>query len=59
MCIFINIYMYVYIYTYIIHTQCILEPGGTTDGLKMVQDFLQRDLDPDAFLVSCGLLPSK
>ena len=24
-----------------------------------VQDILQRDLDPDAFLISCGLLPSK
>ena len=23
-----------------------------------VQDFLQRDLDPDAFRISCGLLPS-
>mmetsp|Transcript_34523 Transcript_34523/g.67573 ORF Transcript_34523/g.67573 Transcript_34523/m.67573 type:complete len:675 (+) Transcript_34523:73-2097(+) len=34
---------------------CILEPGGTVDGDVMVKNFLGRDLDKTAFLVSNGL----
>ena len=38
---------------------CILEPGGTVDGLVMVTNFLDRELDPDAYLISQGLIPPK
>ena len=37
----------------------ILEPGSTVDGMDMVTNFLQRPLDEDAYLISCGLLPAK
>ena len=40
------------------YRECILEPGGTVDGLRMITNFLQRDLDPDAYLVSQGLIPA-
>ena len=38
------------------YRKCILEPGGTVDGLVMITNFLQRDLDPDAFLICNGLM---
>ena len=31
------------------------QPGGTQDGDVMVRNFLARDLDKNAFLVSNGL----
>uniref|UniRef100_A0A7S1DJ25 Peptidase M3A/M3B catalytic domain-containing protein n=3 Tax=Hemiselmis andersenii TaxID=464988 RepID=A0A7S1DJ25_HEMAN len=37
------------------YRSCILEPGGTVDGDVMVRNFLGRELDKNAFLVSNGL----
>ena len=37
------------------YRECILEPGGTLDGDVLVRNFLGRDLDKTAFLISNGL----